>query len=191
TPKSDLTDHVDGGYGGDDLIAISIAEARARSAPDGLDEARPKIPEGNTEGHAQTAAAEERRHSAAAAARQHVQNARRWAKEAEIRWERFADAADQVLDQLNEAAENGWADRVANHIVDVIDQALSAVRGSHESAGIGMADSIPARARQLTAKATPPEPEASEEAGELVDGPWIAQPPEPAAPVRTGEEIGR
>ena len=188
-PKSDFTDHIDAGYGGDDLIAISIAEVRARSAADGLDEALPKILECNTEGHAQTAAAEERRHSAAAAARQHVQNARRWAKEAEIRWERFADAADQVLDQLNEAAENGWADRVANHIVDVIDQALSAVRGSHESAGIGMADSIPARARQLTAKATPPEPEASEEAGELVDGPWIAQPPEPTAPVRTGEVL--
>src|SRR5699024_12422228 len=79
-PKSDFTDHIDAGYGGDDLIAISIAEVRARSAADGLDEALPKILECNTEGHAQTAAAEERRHSAAAAARQHGPNARRRAK---------------------------------------------------------------------------------------------------------------
>lgn len=182
SPKADLHDHFAAGHSLDDLIPVHPGEAIARARAVRLHQLLPKLLQAAAEAHAQSERAAERRKTAPAAAKDHARYAVRWAKEAEILWERFEEATDAVIDVLEQQAGN-WAEDMAQLVDRLVEQALAATTAAHQGAGQALPSGVQIRAKALRARALPPEP-----MGEVLELPTGATPhDEVAQRVSTGE----
>ena len=151
-PKSDLADHVEAGFGVDELVSVSADDVAAWSASGECQAGRDSVGQALRETLAQ--------HQAGVvagtkkAATQHASNAQRWALEAEIRLERMAPKVE-VAQHLARTADTRWAARAAAVAVELYGEAVADAREAFETVGLALP---PALATSPPATAPTPGP---------------------------------
>lgn len=153
--KSDLTDHVQAGHGVDDLCEVRATEVHARAALGSAHAALGRLLKCEGEARARMELSTARRTQAPKEAEDHARYASRWAKESEIRWERVAEAAEDVLREVEQSGGED-IDRVAQDLDAVLLQADAAVRAAHESGQREIPADVTTRCSALRARAIPP-----------------------------------
>jgi len=152
--KSDFTDHVDAGlwdsdmaFGG--LLAVSAPECAAHAALGKVRARHAAVEQSFVEAQAHADAAEAEatgQHERA----EHRRAAKRWAMEAERRYELLGEPVDAVR-QLVVSAGTPWAGTAVDAADEWLRQAVVAARGAHDVAGVAVPPVLQAAAEQ-----TPP-----------------------------------
>ena len=134
-PKSDLADHVEAGFGVDELVSVSVDDVATWSATGECQAGRDAVAQALRETLAQQRAAEAA--GTKKAATQHASNAQRWALEAEIRLERMAPKVE-VAQHLARTADTRWAARAAVLAVELYGEAVGDAREAFETVGLAL-----------------------------------------------------